>query len=72
MYCCCRHVECVEMFYMIYFVFCRALVCISHGFGEHMSRYDNLGSHLAANGVLVFGHDHGEKVSSNYMYVASL
>lgn len=25
-----------------------------------MERYDELGTYLAENGVLVFGHDHGE------------
>ena len=30
-----------------------------HGAGEHMGRYEELGSHLSQNGLLVFGHDHG-------------
>lgn len=38
----------------------RAMLYVSHGVGEHMERYDELGTYLAENGVLVFGHDHGE------------
>lgn len=45
-------------------LFYRALVYISHGVGEYMGRYDELGSYLSENGLLVFGHDHGK---SNYM-----
>ena len=41
---------------------CRALVFISHGVGEHMGRYEELGTFLAHNGILVFGHDHGKSV----------
>ncbi len=35
-----------------------ALLYLSHGVGEHMGRYDALASSLAAEGILVFGHDH--------------
>ena len=31
-----------------------------HGVGEYMGRYEELGSHLSQNGLLMFGHDHGE------------
>ena len=34
------------------------LVYISHGYGEHMDNYDELGSTLAGAGLAVFGHDH--------------
>ena len=27
-----------------------------------MCRYEELGSHLAQSGILVFGHDHGKRV----------
>lgn len=37
----------------------RALVFICHGFGEHCSRYERLGSALADQGYLAFSHDHG-------------
>lgn len=40
----------------------RAMLYVSHGVGEHMDRYDELGTNLAENGVLVFGHDHGENI----------
>ncbi len=30
-----------------------------HGFAEHLAVYDELGLRLAAQGALVFGHDHG-------------
>eukprot|EP00731_Ephydatia_muelleri_P001909 Em0001g1909a len=36
----------------------KVLLCISHGVGEHMGRYDKLGKYLAEKGVLVYGHDH--------------
>ena len=36
------------------------MLFICHGVGEHMGRYEELGSYLAENGVIVFGHDHGE------------
>lgn len=48
-------------------VLCRALVYISHGVGEYMGRYDELGAYLSQNGLLVFGHDHG-KSTFQYMY----
>ncbi|KAL9959395.1 hypothetical protein ACROYT_G032717 [Oculina patagonica] len=35
-----------------------ALVFICHGFGEHCSRYERLGSALADQGYLAFSHDH--------------
>lgn len=33
---------------------------VSHGVAEHMGRYEELGQHLATNGILMFGHDHGK------------
>lgn len=36
----------------------KALLFISHGVGEHLGRYDKLGTYLAEKGVLVYGHDH--------------
>jgi len=36
----------------------RCLMCISHGFGEHLGWYDELAQRLISKGVLVFGHDH--------------
>ncbi|CAI8010887.1 Monoglyceride lipase [Geodia barretti] len=36
----------------------KALLCVCHGVGEYMGRYDELGCHLTHSGVLVFGHDH--------------
>ena len=47
-------------------LFCRALVYVCHGVGEYMGRYDELGSYLSQNSLLVFGHDHGK---SNYVHV---
>ena len=38
---------------------CRALVYVCHGVGEHMGRYEELGSYLCESDILVFGHDHG-------------
>ncbi len=35
-----------------------ALLYLSHGVCGHMGRYDALASSLAAEGILVFGHDH--------------
>ncbi len=35
-----------------------ALLYLCHGVCEHMGRYDALASSLAAEGILVFGHDH--------------
>ena len=32
-----------------------------------MERYDELGTYLAENGVLVFGHDHGEIISAKIL-----
>ncbi|CAH3151114.1 unnamed protein product [Porites lobata] len=37
----------------------RALVFISHGYGEHCSRYERLGHALAEQGYLAFSQDHG-------------
>ena len=31
----------------------------AHGVGEHMGRYEELGQEMAKNGILTFGHDHG-------------
>lgn len=39
--------------------FQRVLLFICHGVGEHMGRYNKLATHLAEEGVLVYGHDHG-------------
>ena len=36
------------------------LLFISHGVCEHMGRYNLLAEHLAAEGIFVFGHDHGK------------
>ncbi|XP_015771963.1 PREDICTED: monoglyceride lipase-like [Acropora digitifera] len=36
----------------------RALIFIAHGFGEHCSRYETLGTALAEEGFLAFSHDH--------------
>ena len=45
---------------MLYICLFRAIVYVSHGFGEHMGRYEELGQHLATRGILMFGHDHGQ------------
>ena len=37
----------------------RALVFITHGFGEHCSRYERLGTALAEQGYFAFSQDHG-------------
>lgn len=34
------------------------LVCISHGFSEHLPIYDEVASKLVSKRLLVFGHDH--------------
>jgi hypothetical protein len=34
-------------------------VILSHGYSEHLGLYQELGSLLAAEGFLAFGHDHG-------------
>ena len=47
-------------FMMLYICLFRAIVYVSHGFGEHMGRYEELGQHLATSGILMFGHDHGQ------------
>jgi len=39
------------------------MLYISHGVVEHAYRYDDLASRLAEDGVLVFAHDHGKKMS---------
>ena len=31
-----------------------------------MGRYEELGSHLAQSGILVFGHDHGKMKMSSH------
>ena len=49
-------------------LFFRALVYVCHGVGEYMGRYDELGSYLSQNGLLVFGHDHGK---CNYVHMSS-
>jgi alpha-beta hydrolase superfamily lysophospholipase len=36
----------------------KALIFVCHGVGEYMGRYEELGSHLSQNGLLMFGHDH--------------
>lgn len=36
----------------------RALIFITHGFGEHCSRYERLGTALAEQGYFVFSQDH--------------
>jgi len=36
----------------------RALVIIVHGFAEHLECYNELGSRLAAENILAYGHDH--------------
>ena len=47
--------------YMYAYSFCyRALLYVTHGVGEHMGRYEKLGRFLAENGILAYGHDHGE------------
>ena len=33
---------------------------VCHGVGEYMGRYEELATELLQNGLLVFGHDHGE------------
>ncbi|KAK2571458.1 Monoglyceride lipase [Acropora cervicornis] len=38
----------------------RALIFIAHGFGEHCSRYETLGTALAEEGFLAFSHDHSK------------
>ena len=37
----------------------RAILYLCHGTGEHMGRYEKLGTLLTENGFLVYGHDHG-------------
>lgn len=36
----------------------RGLICLAHGFGEHLGWYDELARRMAMNGFVVFGHDH--------------
>lgn len=59
----------------------RALIFVSHGVGEHCSRYEEFGHQLAKQGFLVMSHDHvghgrseGEKVqiSSFKIYAADV
>ena len=41
----------------------RAVVCLIHGFGEHIGRYHHVAQHLVNQGIAVFGHDqrgHGQ------------
>ena len=45
---------------MIFFAFVSALIFVSHGVGEHCSRYEEFGSVLAKQGFLVVSHDHGK------------
>ena len=45
---------------MIFFAFVSALIFVSHGVGEHCSRYEEFGSVLARQGFLVVSHDHGK------------
>ena len=33
---------------------------IVHGFAEHLECYNELGSRLAAENILAYGHDHGK------------
>lgn len=47
------------MLKIIFFSDHSALVMLIHGFAEHLAVYDELGLRLAAEGALVFGHDHG-------------
>lgn len=42
-------------------LFSRALVIVIHGLAEHLGVYDELGQRLAADNMLAFGHDHGER-----------
>ncbi len=44
----------------IIIIFSSCLLFISHGACEHMGRYNLLAEYLAAEGILVFGHDHGK------------
>ena len=39
---------------------CRALLYLSHGVGEYMGRYEQLGQLLASHDVITFGHDHSK------------
>ncbi len=39
----------------------RAILYLSHGAGEHMGRYEKLKDVLVESGILVYGHDHGER-----------
>ena len=50
------HVLCLKLYI---FPDHSALVMLIHGFAEHLAVYDELGLRLAAQGALVFGHDHG-------------
>ena len=36
----------------------RALFLISHGMTEHIERYEEFASYMAAHGMIVYGHDH--------------
>ena len=45
---------------MFFFAFVSALIFVSHGVGEHCSRYEEFGSVLARQGFLVVSHDHGK------------
>ena len=40
----------------------RALIFVSHGVGEHCSRYEEFAHVLAKQGFLVVSHDHGKFV----------
>ena len=53
---------------MIFFAFVSALIFVSHGVGEHCSRYEEFGSVLARQGFLVVSHDHGKF----FIYIALL
>lgn len=38
---------------------CSALIFVSHGVGEHCSRYEDFAQILAKQGFFVVSHDHG-------------
>ncbi|XP_025032026.1 monoglyceride lipase-like isoform X2 [Python bivittatus] len=42
------------------YLFCRGLVFVVHGAGEHCCRYDDLAKMLTGIDFFVFAHDHGE------------
>ena len=47
-------------FFLIFYSFNSALIFVSHGVGEHCSRYEEFGHLLARQGFLVVSHDHGK------------